>query len=493
MITFILPLATSKDINIAFNFLFKSIETFFDLTQLKELIIIHNDTDINILNIYLSKYTFNFKISLINEINIFNENTNKTYYLQMLLKLLVYNYIQTDIYLSLDADCLFTKKCDISNFYNEKCFYHKINKKDKWLERVEKELNISIDFNVNQTPFIFNTNIVKQMSNSINIKELILNKQCSEYTLYLGYMILNNIFYDHYIEHSFTGPIINYNNINNINNIDIKLNEAFLINDNHVITCIQSRVNILENLIDTLNIYIDNITYIKPKIALLTIISKGDYYTKYEDALFIKKDYCKFHNYDFIIKILNNCDGYDKIKILDKVIENYDYVFMSDADVIITNRDIRIEDFLLKHGDNYMFLISQDFNSLNSGNIIWKNCDITVKFIKDIMTVDKTERFKLNYPYKCIGIYEQPSIIYLINKNYEYYKDLFKVIPQNEINSYLPIFEKGGWKLGDFLIHFAGFNYNNNINNINNLIKKYCTIYKLNIIIKEGRDYGFIK
>ncbi len=47
-----------------------------------------------------------------------------------------------------------------------------------------------------------------------------------------------------------------------------------------------------------------------------------------------------------------------------------------------------------------------------------------------------------------------------------YYKDKINIIPQYEINSYIPIVcknenknNRGKWEMNDFLIHFAGFNY----------------------------------
>ena len=171
---------------------------------------------------------------------------------------------------------------------------------------------------------------------------------------------------------------------------------------------------------------------------------------------------------------------------------------MSDTDVIITNRDIRIEDIINKYYEEDKFMyITCDYNSINSGNVIWKNCDKTFEFLDKVIKLGSNNiRFSLNEPYKVIGVYEQPSIIYWINK--EYINDII-IIPQYEMNSYILDKvniknERGLWKNNDFLIHFAGFNNNNiNINNIKNLIKKFCYIYKVNIIKKEGKDYGKIK
>ena len=468
MISFVLPLFSFKDINIAVNILFPSIKHFFNLSHLKHTLIILNKKDFECFNLHLSKIDIDYinilNIKIIDETELYSKRVKNTYYLQMLLKLLISKNVTTDYYLTLDADTLFTKNCDIDNFYKDKAFYHKIKSKDIWLKRSEKHLNVDIDFNVNQTPFVFKTELVNNMINNINIYDLILEKNCSEYTLYIAYLIKNNIFNLNYINNHFTCQIINNALLLNKNeDIEVKLNESFLVNDNLVITCIQSRINKLNSLIDIIKMYINDITYKKQKIGLLTVISNGEYFNRYEEPLFIKKDYCKYYNYDFIIKILDYCDGWDKLNLLyEKLNEDYDYIMTSDADVIITNRDKSIEDLILKYDDTDCFMmITKDYNSLNSGNIIWKNCNETKIFLKKVLQIRSNIRYTLNKPFKSIGIYEQPSIIYIINKEFEYYKNKIKIIPQYEINSYMPIVcknnsidNRGKWEVNDFLIHF---------------------------------------
>jgi|SaaInlStandDraft_5_1057022.scaffolds.fasta_scaffold00977_18 hypothetical protein len=491
MLTFVLPMKSSKDIYIGCTILLPSLFNFY-IDDFKLIIIISKDEQ-NVYNKY--KYNSNNIIILFEEY-IYNLKANNTYYYQMLLKLYIVKYINTAFYICLDSDNIFCKKCNIENFIKKDyCYYQKIKKIDEWGKRVEKSLNITLDFVTNQTPFVFNKKCVINMINNIDINDLILKKKCSEYTLYLGYLIKNNIWDNHYINHIFTAEPITQNTINLNRDIEIILNESFLLNDNKVITCIQSRLNIIDQYISLLKIYIPTITYNKLNIGILTVCSNDNYFKKYEEPLFIKRDYCKYHNYNFIIKLFNKCNGWEKILVLKEELKKYDYIFMSDTDVIITNRDIRIEDIIYKYYKKNKFMyISCDYNSINSGNIIWKNCDESFEFLDKVIELGKNNiRFSLNIPYNVIGIYEQPSIIYWINKEYN---NNIIIIPQYEINSYIIDKkninnERGLWKNGDFLIHFAGLN-NNNIN-INNLINKFCYIYKINIIKKEGSDYGNIK
>ena len=169
---------------------------------------------------------------------------------------------------------------------------------------------------------------------------------------------------------------------------------------------------------------------------------------------------------------------------------------MSDADVVITNRDIMLEDIICKYNLNEkLCLITEDYNSLNSGNIIWRNCPETIEFLDKIINHNKKNM--CNEPYKLMGVYEQPCIIDLINKEY---LDKIKIIPQKILNSY-PKFlgnkidENAKWSNGDFLIHFAGVNYNNNLwekFDIIKEVKKYCLIYKINIIKRRFRLWIYL-
>jgi len=480
---FVLPLKGYRDINLANSILLPSIYYFYK-SDYKIYIIINKKYE------YLINKNENIKI--IDENDIYEESNN-SYYYQMLLKLYIANYVDDDYYMTLDADVLFTKDCKYDQFFiGDKIRWQIVNKKDMWSMRSSKYYNIDIDFITNQTPFIFKTEIVKKMINDIDVYDCIMNKNCSEYTLYLGYLIKNNLL-DIYVDDNFVHKIINNSIVRN-NKIDLEvlLSEAFLLDDNRFMSIIQSRCNVHHQLIDTINTFIPNITSEKYNIGVLTIVDKN-YYNRYKEALFIKRDYCKYHNYDFIIKIIDKCNGWDKIYLLKEYLHKYDYIFMSDGDVVITNRDISIEELLIKYGEPELFTISEDYNSLNSGNMIWANNDISHNFINDMIKL-YAGKCKLNInelnnnPYKIIGVYEQPYLIHLININNDYYKKII-IIPQKEINSY--IYPPNKWENGDFLVHFAGLN--KQFKNLDKYIKMFCNIYKINIIQKEGKDYGNIK
>ena len=113
MITFILPLHSFRDINIAINILFPSVYEFFDLNDLEELIVILNSKDFECFNLHLNKVKLNYmnilKIKLVDEKTLYSQKSLSSYYLQMLLKLLVCNIIKSEYYLTLDADTYLQK------------------------------------------------------------------------------------------------------------------------------------------------------------------------------------------------------------------------------------------------------------------------------------------------------------------------------------------------------------------------------------------------
>ena len=111
-ITFVLLLATGRDINNAINILLPSIEKFFNLDDLETFYIIIRDMDIKIFNNQILKNNINLKklkLCVIEESKLYDFKSNNTYYLQMYLKLIVSKIVKTKYYLTLDSDLYFPK------------------------------------------------------------------------------------------------------------------------------------------------------------------------------------------------------------------------------------------------------------------------------------------------------------------------------------------------------------------------------------------------
>lgn len=524
-LTLLLLLSTGRDIHLATSILLPSIINYFKLDELEEILIIIKNQDIELLNLRMEEFnnniTNNIKIRIINESTLMKtRNITNTYYLQMYLKLISSKIINTKYYITLDADVLFMNNTNINDFITEnKCHFYKIKNKDTWMKRSIDFLDYTetIDYCINQTPFVFDKLLVEKMLSDIDVKKAILEKQCSEYTLFHVYLLKNNLFENNYLFSRFSNFPITFIT-SRLSNEQINKYLNILKKQKKPISIIQSRTNTHMRLTKSIKNIVPNSYYKKYKIAVLTCVTNNMYYERYKKAIEIKKKYCRYHNYTCLIYKMddNNYElknGWIKIYKLLELLHNYDYIFCSDADVIITNRDIRIEDIIFKYmREKHNMLITTDFNSINSGNIIWKNCKKSFAVLKKMLEIkDDKIRYTLKKPFIPKGIYEQPTLIYLINF-YADFNNSIKIIPQYKINSYCKIFNKltrqniikkiddkinrTNWINGDFLVHLAGFNYIKNgnfVHKIENLIGKYIKRYYDKILHKEGIDSGKIK
>lgn len=516
MITFILPIGSEFDYKLVFELL---IPSFFQYKK-KELeykfIILHKVCHKYILDYYYNYSDFDFEnFEFIDEDNIYDSsNIKNTYYLQMLLKLMVSKIIDTQFYVTLDSDIIFTKQFGEELFHTkDKAHVYFVNRLDSWGKRVNKYMDVEIKYSVNQTPFIFVTDVVKKMVEEIDTPDLILNKLCSEYTVYHGYLLKNSLLEKYYINNKFR--TVGMNNIIILKKSNKQIKEIFHeYAQKNTILVVQSRMNKHAVLKNEFKKYIDNCIFGEQRLLFATIVGGKDYIKRYQTSLTLKSIYCKKQMYDFSLDLRSTkINGWAKV---DKMLEllktkKYEYIFMSDADVTLTNLDIRIENIVRKYYDsNAIMYITTDMNSINSGNIIWKCCPESILFLEEMKKYsDNNIRYSIKEPFFPKGIYEQPSLIYLYNKFPEW-RDKIKIIPQFELNSYSNFIVKEGnvlpvidnienrslWEKGDFLVHYAGVNYQDKFeneqfnNNVNNIINYYI---KQHIPIKEGKDSGFIR
>ena len=83
----------------------------------------------------------------------------------------------------------------------------------------------------------------------------------------------------------------------------------------------------------------------KPKIAILTFCVGADYKKAVEPGLQSKRDYARKHGYECHIGGEDCWDRrrpipWSKFNFIQKYLFEYDYLFVSDADVIIMNPDL---------------------------------------------------------------------------------------------------------------------------------------------------------
>lgn len=147
--------------------------------------------------------------------------------------------------------------------------------------------------------------------------------------------------------------------------------------------------------------------------------------------------------------------GFEKIWFLrDVLLENpeIDWVWWTGCDAMITNMTIKLED---RVDNNFHFIIATDCNGINADSFFIRNSPEGRAYIQ--MIIDKYDEYKDH------GWAEQQVIIDTLEQN----KNIIKIVPQRDINSYnyalypecVPqdkFGNDGNWQYGDLLIQWPG-------------------------------------
>lgn len=194
-------------------------------------------------------------------------------------------------------------------------------------------------------------------------------------------------------------------------------------------------------------------------IALVTLVVGKEYKEATLAGIYSKERYCKQHGYDFIL-----CETYldpqrpvpwSKIKLLQETLPNYRWVFFSDADSLIMDDSVRLEQFI----DNaYNLVICTDVAGLNTGEFFIKNCRWSFKLLRNIY--GRSEAIHT-------ATWEQEGLRQVLEMDPKLLRKI-KVMPQRTFNSFwAEWFDCVAWEQnesrleqvtyhpGDFIIHFS--------------------------------------
>lgn len=186
-------------------------------------------------------------------------------------------------------------------------------------------------------------------------------------------------------------------------------------------------------------------------IAVVTIASGKAYKESVQIGTKSKEDYCKKHGYDFIfsdqITDPSRHIYWSKIILMLNTMQasSYKWVVWMDADTIIMNQDVPLEDLI---DEDYNFLIAEDWNGINAGIFFIRNGEWGEEFLRNVYS--RTDCLALDWP-------EQIAIARVIAENPEF-GSLSKVVPQRLFNAYckeITTSITSMYEPGDFLIHFA--------------------------------------
>ncbi len=188
------------------------------------------------------------------------------------------------------------------------------------------------------------------------------------------------------------------------------------------------------------------------QIALVSLASGQEYRESVKLGLQNKQEYCAQHGHDFICgeKSLDTSRSiaWSKLLLILNVMENdkYKWIFWTDADALIMNTGLFIEDLI---DENYNLIINNDFNGFNSGHFLIKNCEWSRRFLREAYTheefINHTE-------------WDQGAMLATLQENSKYSAKT-KIIPQRLMNSFPDAHGsllQGTYQTGDFILHFAG-------------------------------------
>lgn len=184
------------------------------------------------------------------------------------------------------------------------------------------------------------------------------------------------------------------------------------------------------------------------EIAIVSLAAGESYQKAVVSGVLNKQLYSSLHGHDYYLglKSLDSSrhPAWSKIILLQDVLKNknYSWVFWTDADSLIMNKDIKLETMV---DNNYDLIITADWNGMNTGQFFVKNNDWSLSLLERVYA----RKDLLNHQF-----FEQQGIVE------ESIGGRVKIVPRSTFNSYgfwiPPEYKIFDYKEGDFLIHFPG-------------------------------------
>lgn len=162
------------------------------------------------------------------------------------------------------------------------------------------------------------------------------------------------------------------------------------------------------------------------------------------------KKYCAKYRYNHIVKHEQTYKDiqphWNKFALLSEILKNSntDYVVWFDADVMVHNHDISIEDVILEHMHGKDFLLSRDVsNEINTGVIIVRNTPYAVKLLDTMLNFPELKS-KGNHDQDTFNIFYERNIM-----DFTAHCSILDKDKQHIMNCCIGLFKYGYW-----LVHF---------------------------------------
>lgn len=161
-------------------------------------------------------------------------------------------------------------------------------------------------------------------------------------------------------------------------------------------------------------------------------------------------EYCKKNGYDYIdddsVLDKDRHPAWSKILLAKKYLKSYDYLWVVDADTMIFNQDIKLEDYICEHMFDKKIMACRDVSGkINTGSVFFKNTYYTMKILD--LIYEQTQ-------YIDDKTWEQEAFNYLYENDSEKLKDNCSILPTHMQTLFnCPV---GLFKPDIFMIHFYG-------------------------------------
>ncbi|MES2382376.1 MAG: hypothetical protein V4538_15120 [Bacteroidota bacterium] len=202
-----------------------------------------------------------------------------------------------------------------------------------------------------------------------------------------------------------------------------------------------------------------------PKIALTTFYTKN-YQPLADITVEVMRQYCDKHGYHLNINVIEDNERYHFVKTKDtrKLLDEFDVVMGIEADCLLTNFNIKVEDFLDEENELY---ITTDFTNINFGVFIVKSSDPTKRLFDWInaqkdMFGDEQEIFEANRNIEKTKVVKHPCFNSIPYSPY-YAPDFGKMHYKPGDEVYICKENEGHWMPGNFICHLPGKNMQDRI------------------------------
>jgi len=209
------------------------------------------------------------------------------------------------------------------------------------------------------------------------------------------------------------------------------------------------------------------------KIAIVTLFDHN-YSDLSKISIKNKIEYVNKHNYDFIYfeDVIDKTrpPRWSKVKAVETILKDYDWVWWIDIDALIMEFDIMLESLI---DDDYDMIFTSNTNSyLSNGSCFFKNSHVSFNFLMDCYDLqhDCLKNVNVN-----VFDHEQQSMRQLL-LNVDEYKSKSKLINERCCNSFcvtenaqvLSVYPQWNsdaniYQKGDFVIHFCGRSFSERI------------------------------